>query len=95
MLDAQGRLTIGGELMERAYGCWQDYEKVKLLLDLKNKAIQVIPEYMEGDKDLYFIRTTGIDNKKRIFIPKIIRNAFPKAIYMPTVCNNKVCILII
>lgn len=94
MLDAQGRLTIGEELMEKAYGC-QDYEKVKLLLDLKNNAIQVIPEYMEEDKDLYFIRTTGIDHKRRIFIPKIIRNAFPKATYMPTVCNNKVCILII
>ena len=94
MLDAQGRITIGKELLEKAFGN-QKYKKVKLLLDLKNKGIQVIPENMEEDKDLFFIKTSSIDSKGRVFISKIIINSFPGATYIPAMRDNKLYILII
>lgn len=97
MLDAQGRITIGKELLEKAFGN-QWYKRVKLLLDLKNKGIQgiqVIPEDMEEDKDLYFIRTVSIDSKGRIFMPKVIINSFSGATYVPAMRDNKLYILII
>lgn len=94
MLDAQGRITIGKELLEKAFGN-QKYKRVKLLLDLKNKGIQVIPEDMDEDKDLYFIRTVSIDSKGRIFMPKVIINSFSGATYVPAMRDNKLYILII
>lgn len=96
MLDANGRIAIGKDLLRKAFKEKAGKpQKVKLMCDAEIKKIQIIPEDVEEDNNLYFIKAVTIDKKGRIYIPMSIRKVFPKAAYLPTVRNNSLYLIII
>ena len=96
MADKQERVTIGTELLSKSEEL-KIQEEVKMLYDSTKRAIflQGKDINQELGKDIYFVATHKINEKGRIVIPAVIRNAFPEADYLPVEQNGKIYILII
>ena len=94
MLDAQGRITIGNDLLSKDEYI-KTYGKAKIFYDDYQKRIVLRSIYAEMGGRYYFIAEHKIDKKGRICIPASIRNAFPGATYLPAEKNGRIYILII
>ena len=95
MLDAQGRIIIGNNLLLRDEYI-KLYEEAKIFYDAIQRKLILRSIYGEETaEEIYFIAKHKIDKKGRIYIPASIRNAFPGATYLPAEKNGRICILII
>lgn len=95
MLDAQGRIAIGKNLLVRDKLINANRE-AKIFYDSIHRKLILRNIYAEEyDEEIYFIVNHKIDKKGRIFIPKSIRNAFPDATYLPVAKHGRIYILII
>ena len=93
MLESQGRLVIGKELLSRVN--IKENQKVDVFFDNTQKALILLScDDVRGTSTLYFVTTHKIDTKGRFFVPAQVRNAFPGATYLPTEEDGMVCILI-
>ncbi len=91
------KIIIGKELLQRVLKepiSKTQKIRVKLMLDMENKRIQIVPQDMEEEEDLYFIKECSI-NKGILSIPKVVKNFFPESNYIPAIKNDKLYILII
>lgn len=91
------KITIGKELLQRTFKepiSKAQKARVKLMLDMENRRIQIVPKDMKEEENLYFIKECSI-NKCVLNIPKVVRNFFPEANYIPAIMNDKLYILII
>lgn len=96
MLDKQGRLTLGKELIEEAFGQLEKRE-VNLFFDVEAKVLHValINKSIDVSEDYYFLKREKMDPKGRIGIPISIRKTFPDAKFLPAMKNGKLYILIV
>ena len=95
MLEAQGRLVIGKELLSRVD--IKEKQKVDIFFDIIQKALVLLScdDTMRIKSNLYFIATHTIGVKGRFYIPSQVREAFPGATYLPTEKDGTIYILII
>lgn len=91
MLDTQGRLGIGEELLSRIK--IKSETTVQCFLDTTKKALVLIPETVDVDgENLYFIQTIKIHKGARIIMPDKIKKAFPEAHYLPSAFEGRIYI---
>lgn len=93
MLDAQGRITINSDLLEKVESVKRG-DKVKIFLEI-NKRRLIINPTRDIYEEAYFIATHNIDEKGRIFLPASIRKTFPNAKYLPVERDGEIFVLII
>lgn len=94
MLDEQGRITIGKDLLsEKEY--IQMGRGARIFYDAMQKRMLIRSIYVDSIEELYFIAEHKIDKKGRMYVPASIRNAFPGATYLPAKRNDRIYILII
>lgn len=91
MLDKNGRITLGAELLKEArvdihQRMYFYYEPEYKRLALKKAGCF---------DNMLFVKEQTVDEKGRIFIPASVRNAFPEATYLPVVMRGEIYILII
>lgn len=94
MLDKEGRIALGKEILSRQEEIHAKQE-VLLFFDHYQNEILIEPKGKTCNNKLHFIRNAKIDSNGRIFVPKVIRKAFPNATYIPAERNGKIYILII
>lgn len=98
MLDAQGRIVIPSEQLEKVDGKMQERE-VLVYFNSKKKGLTLklhpFDYGVEECEDIYYIATHTMNQKGRIYIPKVIREAFPNATYLPAEQDGEIYILII
>ena len=93
MLESQGRLVIGKELLSRVD--IKENQKVDIFFDNTQKAIVILScDDLREKSTLYFIATHNLGLKGRICIPSQVRDAFPGATYLPTEKDGTIYILI-
>lgn len=93
MLDTQGRITIGKELILRAN--LKEKQKVDIFLDNTKRALVLFEcNCVEEKSRLYYVATHTLDEKGRLFIPADVRDAFPGATYLSTEKDGMIYILI-
>jgi len=92
MLDAQNRLVIGKELIERAN--FKLREKLNIYYEPEEKRL-LLKRLNEDVGEKYFVSTQLLEVKTRVAIPLSIRNAFPNAKYLPVEKDGEIYILII
>ena len=93
MVDSQGRITIGKELISRAN--LKEKQKVDIFLDNTKKTLVLFDLNDATEKSrLYYVTTHTLDEKGRLFIPADVRNAFPGATYLSTEKDGMIYILI-
>ena len=93
MLDANNRITIGAELMLRAN--LKPNQEIDIFFDHLEKRLLFLPSDEVNATTMYFVKSHSIDSKSRVFVPKCIRDIFPKASYLPVERNGKIFVLII
>lgn len=98
MLDAQGRIVIPSEQLERV-GESLIGKKIQIYFDSENRSLNLrmhdVDYGFKEYKNMYYIATHILNQKGRIFIPKVIREAFPNATYLPAEKDGEIFILII
>ena len=93
MLESQGRLIIGKELLSRVD--IKEKQKVDIFFDNTEKALVLLSsDELQGTSKFYYIATHMIGLKGRISIPSQVRDAFPGATYLPTEKDGILYILI-
>lgn len=94
MLESQGRLVIGKDLLSRVD--IKENQKVDVFFDNTQKALVLLScGDLRKKSTLYFIATHTISLKGRFCIPSQVRDAFPKATYLPTEKDGIIYILIL
>ena len=98
MLDAQGRIVIPAEQLGRVNQKIIG-KKLKIYFDSNNHSLRFyiyeIDYGLEGYENMYYIASHTLNTKGRITIPKVIREAFPNAAYLPVEKKGEILILII
>jgi len=96
MLDAQGRIIIPSEQLEKVDGTMKERE-LSIYFDSKRKRLKLrLHPFDYGEENsIYYIATYTMDKKGRISIPKVIRKAFPDSTYLPAERDGEIYILII
>lgn len=91
MLDTQGRLVIGIDLLSRVN--LKIDVTVQCFFDRTKKALVLLPESVDvNGEELYFIQTIQIQKGARIIMPSKIRKAFPEANYLPSTYEDMIYI---
>lgn len=98
MLDAQGRIVIPSEQLEKVDGTMKG-RNISIYFDSSriglNLRLHPLDYGIESCKNMYYISTCIMNEKGRICIPKVIREAFPNATYLPAEQDGEIYILII
>lgn len=93
MLDSQGRMSIGSELIERCKRISINSE-VNMFYDNKNQSLVIKPKQIEVVDGMYFVASLKTDDG-RITMPSSVRKAFPDAEYFPTEKDGDIYIFIL
>ena len=94
MLDREGRLTIGLELLARCQEISISTD-VNMFYDNKNKCLVITPKHRKIIGGMCFVASLKIDEKGRIVMPSPVRKAFPDDYYLPTEKDDEIYIFII
>ena len=93
MLDSQGRIAIGKEILSRVN--LKKKQEINIFLDYNERRLLILSAADPRRTALYFVTKHMIDEKGRIFVPSQIRNAFKDATYLPVERDGNVYILIL
>lgn len=98
MLDEQGRIVIPSEQLGRVNQKIIG-KKLKIYFDSKNRSLSLnlydLDYGLAGYENMYYIATHTINEEGRICIPKVIREVFQNANYLPVEKEGELYILII
>ena len=92
MLDSQGRIAIGKEILSRVN--LKTKQEINFFLDYNERRLLILSAADPRRTDLYFVAKQTIDEKGRIFMPAQIRKAFKDATYLPVEKDGNMYILI-
>lgn len=94
MLESQGRMSIGSELIERCKHISINAE-LNMFYNQEKKALVLKAKGFEPVDGMYFVASLKTDDKGRITMPLSVRKAFPDVDYLPTERNGEIYIFII
>ena len=94
MLDTQGRISIGIELLERCAHISIKTE-VNMFYNQANKSLVLKTKGNDSVTGMHFVSSLKTDDKGRIIMPSSVRKAFQNATYLPTEKDGEIHIFII